>query len=1089
MASVEARGISVGELAHALRSADPRVVLVPPRILRRVLRGVLGIDRLLGHVPHRVGLATDAAAALAHADREELGLTGDEPIPDSLILLAQPDVDRLGDLPREEVLVRFWRALFHARVHLAFDERPDLFPTDGAWIADRIDRIGRIEFAEARAMLVEDSFLTLPADDRSTYIEFAAVYLELFAFHREILPHAFPAIRDHEAVRALLAVDVDPEALLAATRPLGAPAEPEPTVEPVTGAENHSEEEVSEAGPNEPSPRRATRLRAAAEAASERGNHVRAAILRTKSAGLGRGRERSRDLSGARGEIEKLARRLRAVVGPDSAEGGRWRRALTPFLDRAARGHWSREARLLYDLQTVCIDRERPISAIDLVGWLTSFGRRPLRRPMPDQREVMVLKHLRGASRRVRRLRGPEPARGDLERLIAAAIGRQERAIRARFREPIREILERVSLCPRNAPERAAGRKLVEELLDLIVARGFLRIGDLRDAISRNQLKLPDLAGPVEFLVGDPLLRADAALARRLDGVYHRGEVYLRALQRASSLAFGTKPGRWLSRYVALPFGAAFVVLEGLQHIIGPIVHATSGVEIHLFNRTTHASLGLLLMGVINSRRFRAGFLRACRGAGRIVRGVVLDAPAWMLSRTAIRWLVNTRTFLAGWNWVVKPFLLLLVFNLAVAAILPDPEHDVRRLDAGVWRALQASAWFLLAILANSRSGRAFEEIAADGASRLGQRLWSDLIPNLFRGVMAFFNTALETIERILYGVDEWLRFRGGDSRLALAGKAALGLVWAVIAYLARIYVNLLIEPQVNPIKHFPVVTVSHKIILPMSVTLIKIMRTPLMPLGKGLATTIAGTTVFLLPGVFGFLVWELKANWRLYAANRSATLRPVAFGHHGETMSRLLRRGFHSGTVPKLFARLRRADRRGESGRGRGQAHKRLEQIHHVEEAVRQFVERGVIYILEQSRSIGPVKPDVGAVDCATNRVVVELRDRGDAASAARIAFEESNRRLIIRLADPGWLAGLDGEARLALASALAGLCAMSDADTAIEPGTGLELDARALSPAWSSWVASWEEDAAGRGHRTVVPDGCRLLPEPAVTATSTRR
>ncbi len=51
MASVEASGISVGELAHALRSVDPRVVLVPPRILRRVLRGVLGIDSPFGQCP------------------------------------------------------------------------------------------------------------------------------------------------------------------------------------------------------------------------------------------------------------------------------------------------------------------------------------------------------------------------------------------------------------------------------------------------------------------------------------------------------------------------------------------------------------------------------------------------------------------------------------------------------------------------------------------------------------------------------------------------------------------------------------------------------------------------------------------------------------------------------------------------------------------------------------------------------------------------------------------------------------------------------------------------------------------------------
>ena len=702
----------------------------------------------------------------------------------------------------------------------------------------------------------------------------------------------------------------------------------------------------------------------------------------------------------------------------------------------------------------------------------------------------MVLKHLRSASRKVRRLRGPEPARGDLERLISGAIGRQERAIRARFRAPIREILDGVSLRARNAPERASGKKLVEELLDLIVERGFLRIGDLRDAVSRNGLKLADLSGPREFLVGDPLLRADAALARRLDGVYHRGEVYLRALQRASSLAFGTKPGRWLSRYVGLPFGGAFIILEGLQHIIGPIVHALAHVHVHIFNPISHAGLGLLLLGVINFRRFRRSFFATTRLVGRGIKGAFYDAPAWLLGLPVIRWLVNTRTFLFAWNWVVKPFLLLLLVNLVVRALLPEPwsQETYHGLEPEVWRAFEGSAWLLLAILANSRSGRAFEEIAADGASRLGQRIWRDLIPNVFRGIMDFFNAVLEGIERVLYGVDEWLRFRGGDGRLTLAAKAVLGLFWAVIAYLARIYVNLLIEPQVNPIKHFPVVTVSHKIILPMSPQILPIIRAPLMPLGKVLANGIAGATVFLLPGVFGFLAWELKENWRLYAANRPATLPPVAFGHHGETMSRLLRRGFHSGTVPKLFARLRKADRRAERGRGDGPAEKRLEQVHHIEESVRQFVERGLVFILQESRCLGPIRTGVGKVDCATNRIVIEIRDRDDAASAAHVAFEESNRQLRIRLEEPGWLASLEGEPRRAVASALAGLYAMSDADLAIEPRTGIALDARALSPAWSAWVACWQADAEGRGHRCVVPDADRLLPEP-VTEPAPRR
>ena len=67
--------------------------------------------------------------------------------------------------------------------------------------------------------------------------------------------------------------------------------------------------------------------------------------------------------------------------------------------------------------------------------------------------------------------------------------------------------------------------------------------------------------------------------------------------------------------------------------------------------------------------------------------------------------------------------------------------------------------------------------------------------------------------------------------------------------------------------------------------------------LGKTQANTVVWTTIWLIPGVFGFLVWELKENWRLYAANRQTRLGKESIGHHGETMLQLLRPGFHSGT------------------------------------------------------------------------------------------------------------------------------------------------------------------------------------------------
>ncbi len=57
------------------------------------------------------------------------------------------------------------------------------------------------------------------------------------------------------------------------------------------------------------------------------------------------------------------------------------------------------------------------------------------------------------------------------------------------------------------------------------------------------------------------MLRADRKLATALDGVYRRGEFYLRWMQRLSSLGFGTGVGRFLTRFAVVPFGGAFVTL------------------------------------------------------------------------------------------------------------------------------------------------------------------------------------------------------------------------------------------------------------------------------------------------------------------------------------------------------------------------------------------------------------------------------------------------------------------------------------------------------------------------------------------------
>ena len=270
---------------------------------------------------------------------------------------------------------------------------------------------------------------------------------------------------------------------------------------------------------------------------------------------------------------------MRRALHLGDAEADAWTEALVRLEELAVGGAWSQERRLLYDLHSVCIDNDREVYALDLVEWAISLGTRPIRRLLPGQGAVLSLKHLRRALRRLPALTLPVPQRFALAALLEAALHGAEHRLRDRFRPLIEQTLDRVGLCPRDFPERGARHKLVEELLDRITERGFLNLGDLRDALSRNQLKLSDLSGAQELLHGDPLIAANRRFSVTLDGIYQRGEIYLRILQRLSSLAFGTAPGRWLTRFVALPLGGAFFLLGGLQFLIDDVVMLAALVQ------------------------------------------------------------------------------------------------------------------------------------------------------------------------------------------------------------------------------------------------------------------------------------------------------------------------------------------------------------------------------------------------------------------------------------------------------------------------------------------------------------------------------
>jgi hypothetical protein len=1160
--TVTAPELSAADLGRRLSQADPAALLVPPRILRRVIKHDRGLTGLGLQVPHRKSYVIAREALLAIADRHELGLPPDLSLPPVLLLFPTPEPQKLARRSADETLLRYWRLLFHARIHVALNQRVADGKLTTSEVRARVEQLGQVEFAEAAAVLRQEHFLLPPGDEGAVYEEFAALYLELRYFAPQQLPAYFPAVSSFHRVDQVLAQDVDADALLAATRLEGAP-DPAPPSPPTETLPPEEEEErptapASAIGPPPPEPRyRHPRLMGRAERASACGNAVRSAILRVRAG----------DNGGARRQIGHLADRLRKALGLPANEMADWRAGLLALLGPAARGLWTAEGRLLYDLQKVCLDQERDIYAVDLVEWIVSWGRKPIKRHLPHHRAVLLVKHLRNALHRLTAVRIPEEVRRRLVRLLLDAVHHAEEHLRDRLRPVMRQALDGVGLVPGNVAEQVARDKLIEELIDRVIDRNFLTLGDLRDALARNRLKLPDLgrfreavasdpppagsgwlctfarrcwqwcrAVPTavrEFFLGDHLIRVNRQLASDLDGVYRRGEVYLRWLQRLSSLAFGTSLGRLLTLYVLLPFGCSLALLMVWQEVLELLHLAPPPPEGHKhslhLNPVAFALLGLFFLALFHSPRFRGllwnGLVRLWTG----LRAVLHDWPAALLDLPWVRRVLGS-----------KPYLLLYQFALAPLAWAALATLVPWLAGAGSTACLAtAGAVFVTAsLLLNSRLGMHVEEAATDHLVRTWQLIHSDLLPGLVRWVLYVFKRLTEGIEQVIYTVDEWLRFRQGEGRLSLVLKPVLGLIWFAATYLVRFVINLFVEPTFNPIKHFPTVTVAAKLLAPVYPVLLGLVATPLEPIvGKAVAYTAGVTTLFLLPGLAGFLVWELKENWKLYRANQSPVLKPEVVGSHGETVLRLMRPGLHSGTLPKVYARLRRGKKRS--------ARRQYEALHHIREALEHFVQRNLLAVLTHSKTWGMAPPPLADVKLASNRLRLELRSPTGSGASIEIHFEERAGWLIASIAHPPasdedtrdmkgtWLDELRPEQRLALRDALAGFCkqagaglvreqvaaalpegaswTVSDEGLIVWPGPGLSAEAiypldgdtdfspqwRAGLPTdslrrlsreqllfavvpvyWSAWVHTWEEDHAGRGHPPLLPPAVKLLP-----------
>jgi hypothetical protein len=264
-----------------------------------------------------------------------------------------------------------------------------------------------------------------------------------------------------------------------------------------------------------------------------------------------------------------------------------------------------------------------------------------------------------------------------------------------------------------------------------------------------------------------------------------------------------------------------------------------------------------------------------------------------------------------------------------------------------------------------------------------------------------------------------------------------------------------------------------------------------------------------------------LKENWKLYRANAPKGVRPIQVGSHGETVRGLLRPGFHSGTVPKAFAKLRRAVRAGDERRAAKYRHT----LEHVAQDIARFAERNFLAYLRGSERWGGEPVVLSQPVLGPNRIVLPV-EIGTGREPVEIALEERHGWIIGSVADEGGLAAVRPEQRAAFADALFGLYKRAGVHVVREQvaavfgpqaysfdaipeglviplpdgkehvfdyddGPEIELPDRRLPThtvvlidtplPWDDWVARWQADAAGKSPREPVIPGWTVLPAAA--------
>ena len=692
------------------------------------------------------------------------------------------------------------------------------------------------------------------------------------------------------------------------------------------------------------------------------------------SEGWGGGDTVARTLGERQHEIvEALAHNLAATWKLDFQSTQVLERLIQRLLDEPATARLSSPySRLLHDLERIFLEGRTEYYRLQPVVWLWSGGRRPLRLGLPFQGPLKALRALNAAKTRLDQL----PWSGAEVAYFSAPLQTLGDPIGQRLRQQVlprlRELLDAAGFLPGDPRQRVARNVLQEELFETILRRWHLRFTDLRDAVARNELRLPD-PGWRELLLGDRLARFDRQASAALPGVYQPGEFYLKGLQQLSAPLFGASIGRAITRFLLFPFGVAFIGLEALNYLLNLIPMAQGPVR--LVNPGSVLGVGVGLIVLLYTERGRKAAAALGRGCRWLFAEFLYRRWArWLRWGRAVRWL-RYPWVRKGSRYLLEPLLIGLMFALPLIGIASGLGFNPDGLPAF----LLAFGFILGGILRNSQPGRRLLDAAITRFATFWRRVHQSLLIGLVRWVIDLFGWLMHGIEQGLHRVDEVVSHHHDEGRSVMVAKAIVGPVWRALSDVIHFYAAVLVEPQINPIKHFPVVTVADKLMLPFFPALTAALLALLDPvLPRFISVPLATVTVLLSPGLFGFLAWELNENWKLYRANHPDHAQPAHFGPHGETLYTLLRPGFHSGALPKAFAELRTViGLENEHQRSYPQRLRQAEaRLSEILESLRAFVTRELGFaLLERCREAGYERAEAAVVRLEAATASLDLR------------------------------------------------------------------------------------------------------------------